>query len=375
MKLILWMFSLIISTNSFSQIIISGKVVDSETKRPIESVFIQNRHKPEYSALSDKEGIFLVSVCVSDTLDFYRIGYKLNFWVFDEERDVHTILLKPAGYDLPEITITNESADKILQKALINLKKHYTQDTLSYLWHGTLMEKKTKDIRESYALYSAKIGKVSAKTNKKIPFDSQLSRLNHLVNISQQSSYVKSGRFTTDIYPDLRDYWSNNKNYKIVKVNSDNDSLIFIKCEPMNMNSINYLVKCDIIINKLDSVLLYYNACLLNPIAEEDSIKEYDKVRFLIFAKDVKLRNIIEDLIIRKNDKGYYIDSWHVKELVSILVDKKEELLELESISKAIPDKINTAFENKKKKLRGSTGQLFRLPATTTERFWEKYEK
>jgi hypothetical protein len=133
-----------------------------------------------------------------------------------------------------------------------------------------------------------------------------------------------------------------------------------------------YQFEFDAIINKSDSVLLYYNHYLLNTIAEEDNIAEYDKVQWLVFSKAVKVRNAIETLNVKKSAGGYYYSSGSLNGLMSVLEDEREEVITIESTVQALPGKIRAnAAGEKGEKLWGSTGQLFRMQGTTGERFWE----
>jgi hypothetical protein len=366
LPILCWM----IGAHAFPQTLLSGKLVDAETKRPVANVFVQNRHHLEYSALSDENGSFSISVAPLDTIDLYRIGYEFIFLIYTKDKDIHPIELQPTEYDLPEITITNESAARLLEKAFMNVRKNYTKDTLLYLWHGILMEKKTNNKRESYAIYSIRSDEKKVRLNKKMSFEGRLLQLNHLVNVSDDSKVVKHSQYVTNIFPTLRISKNRDKYYRTIKTNSDNDSLIFIQGEPISNEK--YQFKFEAIINQSDSVLLYYNYYLLNTIAEEDSIVEYDKARWLLFTFTYKSRNATGTLNIKKSHSGYYFSSTSSKDLISFLKDEKEEMIVLESTVQALPDKVPAnSIDKNAKKLRGSTWQLFRTPATTTERFWE----
>jgi hypothetical protein len=365
LKLALFILVLLTGTNSFSQISISGQVIDSETKNPIESVYIQNRNQPQYSTLSDDHGLFHIVGKMSDTLDFHRIGYTFVSYVCSEKNEI-SMTMNPIEYDLSEVAISYESAEKILQKAFFNLRKQYTHETLNYLWHGDKKEKRRGDRKESYALYEVKVGKVNPSKKEKIPFEFRLLDINHLITSSNK---MRNGN--ARFYPSLIDWTTNNKNIRIIKIDNDNDSLLFINCVTKQSEKNKLHFRADFIINKSDTVLLYYSSNLLNPISEKDSITQYDKARFLFLTWTFKIREDITKFSIKKNENGYYFDSFYSKILISFLEDKKEKLIDLEQMSTAILHPVNTGIENKKK-LVGMSNQMFKLPATTTERFWEK---
>jgi hypothetical protein len=367
-KILFFIFLLAITFESFSQSLISGRVIDSETKEPIESVYIQNRNRPENSILSDKEGLFSIIVALSDTLDFHRIGYVFNSYRYKKEGSVN-IALKPTEYDLSEITITYGEANRILQKAIYNLKANYVHEPLTYLWHGVETEKNKKEKKESYALYSAKLGKMNPHKIQ-IPFDLKLIELNHPTNNVQTSKILERSQISTLFHSIPVDWESIAKFDNLLKVDSENDSLIFIKSklnriDEYTCNSIEFIV------NKSDTVLSYLNICI--QFNHKNKERAYKKAKFLginRFTYAVDGMNVT--LSIGKKGNAYYFKNVKLNSLISFLVDKKEELVEFENTTVFLNDtKGNTKQEYKK--LQGHTEQLYKLEATTTDRFWEKF--
>jgi uncharacterized protein YeaC (DUF1315 family) len=358
-----WIFSVLfltINLNGISQTRISGKVIDSETKEPIESVYIQNRNRPENSTLSDEKGLFSIVATLSDTIDLYRIGYKSEIYIHKGMDDI-SVKMNPIEYLLDGVTITNEEADKILQKAISNLKVRYTQN-MTYLWHGNMTEKNTRERKESYALFSS-----TAKKNplrEKIFLDLKLIRLNHLLNNAKESVFLKL--WGTEYFPNSIMQLNSYKKQTIVKKESDNDSLIFISCFSEKSKG-KPSTSTDIIINKEDTVLLFYKKTM--PDFASDSVESLKLL--YVSAKWLSKTDYIS---VKKAGGAYYFDTVYFKSLLSYKVKKKEEIIEEENTLQAIPEWEIANLKNSKK-LDGSSKQLFKLKATTTERFWEKQVK
>ncbi|MDR0834231.1 MAG: carboxypeptidase-like regulatory domain-containing protein [Candidatus Symbiothrix sp.] len=365
-KDLFFFFLLAISFESFSQSLISGRVVDSETKEPVESVYIQNRNRPENSALSDENGFFSIVTILSDTLDFYRVSYIFDSYVCKEDKFIY-MGLEPKENNLPEIIITYEKANRILQKAIYNLKANYVHRPLIYLWHGIEKDKKNKDSKESYALYSAELGKMNPHKNE-MPFDFRLIELNHLINDVQTSKILEEEQFPMLFHSIPTTLESVVKFDNVFKINNDNDSLIFIKAVSEQSNTTYGSV--EFIVNKSDTVLLCINFNIVNK-----GKREYTKAKFLgIVLWELALEEMNVSVLIGKKGNAYYFDKIKSKYLFSFIVDKKEELIEFENTAIFLNDsKINT--KKGYKKLKGYTTQLYKSEATTTNRFWEKFFK
>jgi hypothetical protein len=268
----------------------------------------------------------------------------------------------PTEYQLPEVVITVDKANEILKKAIYNLKNKYIRNVpISYLWHGIEEEKNKEEIRESYALYSTELNKINLEKNE-IPFDIRLIGLNHIFNNIQTAVMLKKGKF--QYHPTRIDGLENEKQYKIVKKNSSNDSLIFLHCIPVQQisNSV------DIIINKSDTVLLSIKVL---PLTAIDKTKmKYKKILYLKH----KILDKSTYISVKEKEEGYYFDTIYSKVSISFLFGKREELIEIETKSVALPDR-KTDVSKKDKKLTSFSNQLFKLPATTIDRFWEEYCK
>lgn len=344
--------------DSFSQNLFRGKVVNYESKEPVESAFIQNRNNPGQTALSDDEGLFSIIVKVNDTLDIFRIGYESLSLVYNGGKEMNINLIAKE-YDLPELTITNESAQEIVRKAIFNLKSNYIRNrAMTYLWHTIQSEEYYKEEQESYALFSAKLNKFNPK-RKNIPFDFRLVDLFHLTNTIDTSYWRRN--INTELLPTAIDL--SGGSHKVIKVDSENDSLIAIQY--IQLDNMGFPI--DLLINRQDSVLIFFHTKL-----------PYDPTRFIqkiMLNMEIVNLYILErevSIFIRKNEDSYYFYNIYFKTNLLHKYDRSDKIEDLiyERHVKFVSE--SQVHNSKLKKINNKS--LFKLPATTTEHFWEKYE-
>ena len=107
-RIILLIGLIIASTSIFAQFSIKGKILDQETKAPVQNVNIQIEGQQEGS-ISAADGTFeLKTDNVKTNLIFTSIGYKLlnlNLKINKAEIDLGNIFLEAQPYSLDEITI------------------------------------------------------------------------------------------------------------------------------------------------------------------------------------------------------------------------------------------------------------------------------
>jgi hypothetical protein len=356
---------------NFAQVTVSGKVIDMETKVPVEFVYIQNLNHPENTTISDTDGAFSIGIDSLDVLNFHRIGYVSGTHLCKDPQAIE-IQMKLADYQLQEVTITYEDASKIVEKAISNLRDKYIKGPLIYLWHGIETELINKENKESYALYSADFSKIKSKKSEMF-FDFQLSHLNHYIINVQNSKLLMNNTFVSNYFPHII-HINQAKNYRITQTESENDSLIFITCSPKQIKRGDYVPSFDIVINKSDTVLLSFSTLPLDSEAEKAATEQYKKAKFLFFVTiaQYKLWKYIESFSVKKMNEYYYFDSFYSNILMSFLTDDGEELIEIENISNVVPDKQLFEIAPKKKLKRKSN--LFNLKTTTNDCFWEDYK-
>ena len=335
-----------------AQTIVSGTILDSETGKPVESVFIQNHNHSESSALTDESGSFSLKAFLSDTLNLYRIGYESEVIVCRDT--VLNIKINPKDYILNEIVITYEEADEIYQKAFANLIIHYLPGPVTYLWHGVFSEDDA-GIRKTEA-YTRFIATANRKKAKKIEFDLRLLDLNRIKNTAGFRS------LDLPYYVDGLNSQKPPSNNTIIKINSEDDSLILLRYVN-SKGKIPYTR--DIIINKADTVLLCMKSAHYEP---EITAKKWGIQFGTIYDICTNL-----DFLVKKRDAGYCIDKYEYKLSYYYTRRKSSErnYLEIESVTTFVNTN-NYPDPQKLKKLDGGTKQLFKLESTTSEHFWEQ---
>lgn len=107
-KLKLLIGLIIFSNNIFAQFIISGRVLDQDTKTPIQSVNIQFDNQSKGSITSENGEFQIESKSSKANIIFTSIGYKAKNISLNSKNDfinLGTILLQAQPYSLDEITI------------------------------------------------------------------------------------------------------------------------------------------------------------------------------------------------------------------------------------------------------------------------------
>jgi hypothetical protein len=343
-----------------------GQIGDSKTKEPVESVYIYNKNQSENSALSDANGIFSTKAALSDTIVLYRIGYE-SVHIVCADTTFFNVKMQPVEYSLNEVIVTYEEVDKILRKAIFNLKTRYIED-MTYLWHGYNKSAKNDRIRqESHALFSSMLKKNHA--GQKEFLDLRLIHLNHVIDSVQNLAILKHHKWGIELIPMFKMNKKSENYYQYIRKNSENDSLIFISCVPKQTIDKNNLTPIDIIINKSDTVLLYFKSLLTE---SEGKSREYNK--WSLFGAKYKMLSEVWYASVKRKENYYYFDNIYSKLMASFVIFGNEYVLEAENVTMAIPDQEPNNMKNKKK-LTGYSNQLFSLKATTTGWFWEKYSK
>ena len=93
-----------LSVNSFSQTITKGLIVDSLTMESLPGVHIVIRN-PFRSAVSDAQGIFIISTRVGDTLRFSFLGYAKAVAVVAGDEDILFVKMRDQSTMLQELVV------------------------------------------------------------------------------------------------------------------------------------------------------------------------------------------------------------------------------------------------------------------------------
>ncbi|KAA3606228.1 MAG: TonB-dependent receptor [Calditrichaeota bacterium] len=110
-------------TPNFAKGLLKGKVLDFESKLPVEDVQIFLKEK-NFAVISDKEGIFVFENLRSQnyTLKFYRIGYEEKEFQIDFNDSTNLkILLTPTVTKVEEVFISAEENELSVTKSAIEV--------------------------------------------------------------------------------------------------------------------------------------------------------------------------------------------------------------------------------------------------------------
>ncbi|MDR2144841.1 MAG: carboxypeptidase-like regulatory domain-containing protein [Tannerella sp.] len=362
---ILILFFIIAINTGFSQNTVSGTVIDSDTREPIENVVMQNRRNGNIFTYTDSEGHFSILSNVNDTLNVNIMGYEKVFFVCNDDTASTVIALHSVNYELPEVTITFENAMDILRKAFSNVLNNYSKEELHYLWHGMEKEKNSDELMEGHALYSANWKKSDTKKNI-INFDLNMIEINNNKQAEYTSNILKNNRFSDHFHAYIPVLKLTDREYRVVGKENVDDTLMIISFLPKDIKNRIFVPKYEAVIDKTDTTLLSFSSENANPIAEDAEIEEYDKgkILFLTVLK-LKVRDYTVKFQTKKTDAGYYFDNYYSRMLISFLVHDREELVESINESKRVYDV--PQMKNKTKKVINSSRQLFNLPSTTSD--------
>jgi len=107
-KINLAILLIIIASSTFAQKFITGKILDQETSKPIQSVNIKVEGMSD-GGISSADGTFNISTTENNvSINFSYVGYKqLNLFLKDvkAQNDIGTITLQSLPYSIDEIII------------------------------------------------------------------------------------------------------------------------------------------------------------------------------------------------------------------------------------------------------------------------------
>ena len=141
------------SQNNFNGSIISGRLLDSITYKPIADVVVVNK-KTNKVTLSGHDGYYYINVNLNDTLVFYLIGYFPKFFLIKNQQDfnkqVHVSFLKP---NIEELKVTAKKITKEKKKPF-NQTPATIESPISFLYEQ--FSRKYKQYRKIEALEKEK---------------------------------------------------------------------------------------------------------------------------------------------------------------------------------------------------------------------------
>ncbi len=101
--------TIFLSAQDTTVIIVTGKIIDAETLKPVASVFLMNTAK-SYGSQSDSSGKYRILMLKSDSIRISCIGYYTEYWKPDFSKINNNeirqaIYIKPQTYQLSAVNI------------------------------------------------------------------------------------------------------------------------------------------------------------------------------------------------------------------------------------------------------------------------------
>jgi hypothetical protein len=115
-----------------AQLLIQGKILDSETKEPLPFVNVSVRNK-SIGTTTGIDGIFKLNVAPSDSLFISYVGYEaIKVAVLD--KSLSSVSLKPKSHDLKEVEIYagENPAFEIIRRAIMNAGRNDPENLSSF---------------------------------------------------------------------------------------------------------------------------------------------------------------------------------------------------------------------------------------------------
>lgn len=272
----------------FSQLKISGTVLDKTTHEPIPNVLVY-MDKGTQMVLTDDDGHYslLLDSTTIETIEFKHIAYQFFTVRTDTLLNHSNVYLSSNPVILSEVTIHPLDVQSIYTHSIQNLLTHLqTKENIPYLIH---CEEKTSngDEREVYALVESFLKTNNIKQHIFLNWNLKLLQLDQLKKCNLHNFYINGkpifvGLFLTDI--------TNKKFDNLLELQDTDENQFIIKVSPKQLNKKNYsYYLCTI--NKLDTTLIevesqsYSNASELtfhkNKDANFQITKSYAKIAFV----------------------------------------------------------------------------------------------
>jgi hypothetical protein len=235
----------------FSQIKITGKVLDKETQEPVPNVII---HTVGGISVTDDAGKYVFEINQSTPVYFRHLAYDLVTIQSDSLPNNSTIYLIPSVIELSEVVISPNYIEDLLNKAMQNLLANFQKDAKNktyYLSH-TEGNTTTDGERETYALIEATISKINVEKYL-CNWDLNLVYLDRISNLKANDFSIKGSFFSIAFFPgNIKSKIS--KNDSKCEVYEDNNDELKIKFSPQYPDKKHYKYFL-FTINKQDTVI------------------------------------------------------------------------------------------------------------------------
>jgi hypothetical protein len=355
------LFALLILSPSFvfAQMEISGQVLDKETFKPVPCVIVSANSTNNIS-VTDENGCYSIKIDQPELIYFKQLAYEHYVVWSDSLINNPKVYLDYHIFELSEVIVSPDYAQKILDKAIQNLYNNFLQkqrkDYLLHLDESTTIDGK----REAYALFETVTSKFNSK--KRISkFDIRLDRLDIIKNSNESSFFVNKKPIWIELFPQnfsIRHSFAD----LICERHEDKDDLLVLKLSPRYLDKKHfrhYLYT----INMQDTTLVELIAQSY-PESSKLTLQKYNGTYWQTNNQYFKIKFVQDD-----NSGLYYIREfthWADAQIMtdpSYKIDFKINIYEIDS-----NDSVKT-----KKKIKPYDYILFENDFPNSPGFWKKY--
>ena len=248
----LFLFTLL-PTFLFSQIEVTGRVLDKETLEPVPNVFVYAGEGSQMS-LTDDNGSYRLILYPTDTVYFKHIAYRFFSTRTDTLLSHTDVYLLRDPLELTEITVHPQNAESLLYRAIQNLHIRFqTKEMIPYLVY---CEEKTSkgDEREVYALVTAFLKGIN-KRRGTFDWNFELSQLDRIKTCSESNFYIKKKPIFVELFVRKIVNKKSRSDNSVLEMQDTDENQFVIKVSPKRLNKKNYFYNL-FTINKQDTTLV-----------------------------------------------------------------------------------------------------------------------
>jgi hypothetical protein len=356
----------------FSQTKITGKVIDTDTQKPVSDVIVHSSGK--ISITNDKGEFDFDINNQSEVVYFRHVSYDLFKIQSDSLHNNGAIYLTPSVTELGEVVIVPNNARDILLKAIHNLVSNF-QKKKAKTYYLTHVEGNTTTggEKEAYALIEANLFKVGVKEKKSLKWNLKLTQLDR-INISNANDFTISGQSITGWFfiDNLKFPIATNDTANvdtaasICDIYENNDIELIIKVYPEYANKNNYGYSLWTI-NKKDTTL---TKILRQSYSNSDVLteKEYKGVHYSV------TNNFHNIEFVKNSAELYYLYKFQHLMTYKILTEIPSEIT-FKTITHAVTGVSDNDIKKKKIILYPYESYLYKSKLPDSPGFWEKYLK
>jgi hypothetical protein len=341
----------------FSQINISGTVLDQVTRKPIANVVVYTNDK---ITMTDDSGKYVIDAKPADPVFFQQLAYDLFTTFSDSLLYNSDVYLTRNVIELQNITILPFDAQKILQKAAINLHKRMEQQVIRpYLFHIET-NSNTHGEREVYALVNILLNRMS---NHRYRWNMNLIRMDKIKELNKDDFYFNGHPIKMELFPQKYEGKGSLDDFNC-ELQDQDDAHFVIKISPRKPDRKRHWYH-SYTITKQDTVLIERVSQSISNVSELTFRKRGEK-SIQVLNHFCKINYVNND----KTDKYYIQDLLHIYSVkvtdnnIQRIIISKGTISSLDEIPKS---------REAQKKIKPWDYVLFEINFPNTPGFWKQY--